>query len=77
MMRQRGNDDSAGRGIKHRGHRLGMLLKIASLRNLQLSTPAPALVYTFNAEENRLMLEVNEAIGFWPVGHAGCWRKGS
>ena len=22
------------------------------------------------------MLEVNEAIGFWPVGHAGCWRKG-
>lgn len=54
-----------------------MLLKIASLRNLQLSTPAPALVYTLNAEENRLMLEVNEAIGFWPVGHAGCWRKGS
>ena len=61
---------------EHRGNRLGMLLKVANLRALQQITPSPSLVYTFNAEENRHMLDVNEAIGFRPVGHAGCWRKG-
>ena len=60
---------------EHRGHRLGMLLKVANLRALQTSRIVPPLVYTFNAEENRHMLDVNEAIGFRPVGHAGCWRK--
>ena len=60
---------------EHRGHRLGMLLKVANLRALQASGSAPSLVSTFNAEENRHMLNVNEAIGFRPVGHAGCWRK--
>jgi GNAT superfamily N-acetyltransferase len=59
----------------HRGHRLGMLLKVANLSALQTSGLAPSLVYTFNAEENRHMLNVNEAIGFRPVGHAGSWRK--
>jgi len=60
---------------EHRGHRLGMLCKAANLRALQATGSAPALVSTFNAEENRHMLDVNEAIGFRPVGHAGCWRR--
>jgi len=60
---------------EHRGRRLGMLLKVANLRALQDGGSDPALVYTFNAEENRHMLDVNEAIGFRPVGHAACWRK--
>ena len=60
---------------EHRGHQLGMLIKIANLWALNAIVPAPQLVYTFNAEENRHMLDVNEAIGFRAVGHTGGWRK--
>lgn len=61
---------------EHRGHRLGMLMKLANLIALQELRPLPPMITTFNAEENRHMLDVNEAIGFRPFGKAGCWRKG-
>lgn len=60
---------------EHRGHRLGMLLKLANLIALQELDPRPPMVTTFNAEENRHMLDVNEALGFRAFGSAGCWRK--
>jgi hypothetical protein len=60
---------------EHRGHQLGMLVKIANLRELGSISPAPQLIYTCNAEENRHMLNVNEAVGFRAVGHTGAWRK--
>jgi len=60
---------------EHRGHRLGMLLKLANLRALNAVKPLPELIYTCNAEENRFMLSINEAVGFRAVGKAGCWRK--
>lgn len=60
---------------EHRGHRLGMLLKIANLRRLAALSPRSRMIYTFNAAENRQMLDVNEALGFRGVGLEGAWRN--
>jgi GNAT superfamily N-acetyltransferase len=60
---------------EHRGHRLGMLLKVANLHELAKLAPDAPLVFTFNAEENRYMLNVNEAVGFRAVGYDGAWKK--
>ncbi|NJC21007.1 GNAT superfamily N-acetyltransferase [Arthrobacter pigmenti] len=57
---------------EHRGFSLGMLLKTT---NLQRLGPETKIVYTFNAEENRPMLRVNEALGFRAVGYEGGWEK--
>lgn len=60
---------------EHRGHRLGMLLKAANLELLAAERPGHPSVTTFNAEENRHMLSVNEALGFAPMGYEGAWRR--
>ncbi|MEO5921757.1 MAG: GNAT family N-acetyltransferase [Pseudolysinimonas sp.] len=59
---------------EHRGHRLGMLLKVANLQYLEQVAPGHPAVLTWNAEENRAMLDVNEAVGFVPIGYEGAWR---
>ncbi|MDQ0755462.1 GNAT family N-acetyltransferase [Arthrobacter sp. B3I4] len=58
----------------HRGHRLGMLVKIANLRRLA-DYPAVERVTTFNAAENDHMLAINVALGFEPAGWDGEWQR--
>lgn len=60
---------------EHRGHRLGMLVKVANLRALTAVRPAARRVHTWNAEENAYMLDINVALGFRPAGAVGLWQR--
>jgi GNAT superfamily N-acetyltransferase len=59
----------------HRGHRLGMLIKVANLRSAQHRWPAARSVLTWNASENQHMLAINISLGFRPAGYEGEWQK--
>jgi GNAT superfamily N-acetyltransferase len=59
----------------HRGHRLGMATKVQNLRRLQAAERGRRLMFTWNAEVNRHMVAVNEALGFAPVGRLGEFVK--
>jgi RimJ/RimL family protein N-acetyltransferase len=48
----------------HRGHRLGLLLKIEMMRWLAEAEPQIVEITTWNNADNRFMIDVNEAIGY-------------
>ena len=56
----------------HRGHRLGMLVKLANLAYLRSSRPQVRTLNTWNAAINDHMVSINEAIGFRAVER---WRE--
>jgi GNAT superfamily N-acetyltransferase len=51
---------------EHRGHGLGMALKVANLRILA-DHPERRVVHTWNAVENTFMQRINKRVGFRPV----------
>ena len=59
----------------HRGHRLGMLVKILNIRRLLTEYPNVERIVTFNAAENDHMLAINVALGFRPAGTTANGRR--
>jgi GNAT superfamily N-acetyltransferase len=59
---------------KHRGHRLGIALKVANLAKAQAEHPDRTSLRTWNAESNDPMIAVNDAMGFEPVEYTGGWQ---
>jgi hypothetical protein len=58
----------------HRGHRLGILLKIANLRALLAEMPGVRAVDTCNVDADRHMIAINEALGFRPLYAFQNWQ---
>jgi GNAT superfamily N-acetyltransferase len=57
----------------HRGHRLGLLVKVAMLELLADREPALADIVTFNAEQNEHMVSVNEELGYRVSDYFQTW----
>jgi GNAT superfamily N-acetyltransferase len=59
----------------HRGHRLGLIVKVENLRHALEHRPALAAVDTFNASSNAPMLAINVTLGFRPVDAWAHWQQ--
>ena len=59
----------------HRGHRLGMLLKVLNLRRAQQVWPSVERIHTWNAQENDPMLSINFALGFQVTSTDSAWQR--
>ena len=59
----------------HRGHALGLALKVRNTRLVQERFPGRQAVRTWNAESNAPMVAVNELLGFRPVDRLGEFVK--
>jgi GNAT superfamily N-acetyltransferase/RimJ/RimL family protein N-acetyltransferase len=60
----------------HRGHRLGMLLKVAMLDLLAEHEPQLTRIITGNADQNQHMIAINEALGFAAFDRWPSWEIG-
>jgi hypothetical protein len=59
----------------HRGHRLGMIVKIENLRHALAHEPELRIIDTWNAAVNEHMIAINEAMGFRPVDAWENWQQ--
>ncbi|MFF5079461.1 GNAT family N-acetyltransferase [Actinoplanes sp. NPDC000266] len=59
---------------EHRGHRLGLLVKLENLRYVRENEPKVEVIDTFNASSNEHMLRINQQVGFRPVDSVVEWQ---
>ena len=59
----------------HRGHRLGLLVKVAMAQWLRTAEPQLERIQTWNAQSNRYMIAVNEALGYTILGQPANWWR--
>ncbi len=59
---------------EHRGHRLGLLVKIANLKELRRRSPTTATIQTYNADANEHMVAINDELGFRPAEYSKQWQ---
>jgi len=59
---------------RHRGHRLGLLVKVAMLELLAVREPQLRYVATVNAEPNDHMIAVNDQLGFRVSDYFQLWE---
>jgi GNAT superfamily N-acetyltransferase len=59
----------------HRGHRLGLAIKLANLDELARRAPEVRVVITGNAAVNTPMIAVNEMMGFEVASEGNFWQK--
>ena len=60
---------------EHRGHALGLAMKVANLGALQREKPGLRFVRTWNADTNTHMIAINRQLGFRIVGWSREWAK--
>jgi GNAT superfamily N-acetyltransferase len=60
---------------EHRGHRLGLAVKLANLDFLASTAPEARIVITDNAQENAPMIAVNDMVGFQVEATGTFWQK--
>lgn len=58
----------------HRGHRLGLLLKLEMIDWLRSERPEVSATDTWNAHDNHHMIAVNERLGLRVVAHNTAWK---
>ena len=60
---------------EHRGHRLGMAVKVANLEELARLAPERWSVHTMNDEQNPWMVQINKDLGFEIIEEALTMKK--
>jgi GNAT superfamily N-acetyltransferase len=60
---------------EHRGHRLGLAVKLANLEALVTAAPLVRRIVTGNASVNAPMIAVNDLMGFEVAGSGHFWQK--
>jgi GNAT superfamily N-acetyltransferase len=59
---------------QHRGHRLGLLIKVEMLAVLASAEPQLRQMATYNSMENEHMVAINDALGYQITDHFRTWE---